>query len=118
MAAAGLISRRRDRVDARLVRLYLTERARSVQSEIERERDELAARATATLTSEELAVLMSALRKMIAEFADDKDEKLSDDAADAAGDQASYEPDKQDDDEDENRSHDLPPPGQSEGGAA
>ena len=83
MAAAGLVTRRRDRVDARLVRLYLTDRARSVQSEIERERDELARRATATLTSEELAVLLSALRKMIAEFAD---EKSSDNAADAAGD--------------------------------
>ncbi|HET7016771.1 MAG TPA: MarR family transcriptional regulator [Streptosporangiaceae bacterium] len=86
MAATGLISRRRDQADARLVRLYLTDRARSVQSEIERERDELARRATATLTSEEVTVLMSALRKMIAEFAV---EKPSDKAADAAGEQAS-----------------------------
>lgn len=82
MAAAGLVSRRRDPVDARLVRLYLTDRARSVRSEIERERDELARKATATLTDEELAVLMSALRKMIAQFAV---EKRSDEPADAAG---------------------------------
>jgi MarR family transcriptional regulator for hemolysin len=82
MAAAGLISRRRDNADARLVRLYLTDRARSVQSEIERERDTLARRATASLTSEELTVLMSALRKIVAEFAE---RKSSDEAADAAG---------------------------------
>jgi MarR family transcriptional regulator, organic hydroperoxide resistance regulator len=85
MAAAGLITRRRDQADARLVRLYLTDRARSVQSEIERERDELARRATATLTSEEVTILMSALRKMIAQFAV---EKPSDEAADAPGEQA------------------------------
>ncbi len=86
MAAAGLISRRRDRVDARLVRLYLTERARSVQAEIERERDELARRATASLTTEELEVLMSALRKIIAEFSGKPpaDGGASDDAADPA----------------------------------
>jgi MarR family transcriptional regulator for hemolysin len=83
MAAAGLISRRRDHVDARLVRLYLTDRARSVQSEIERARDDLARRATRNLTSEEFAALMSALRKIVAEFGD---EKRSEDAADAAGD--------------------------------
>jgi DNA-binding MarR family transcriptional regulator len=83
MAAAGLISRRRDHVDARLVRLYLTDQARSVQAEIERVRDELARRATASLTSEELAVLMSALRKIVAEFAG---EKSSDGAGDAADD--------------------------------
>jgi DNA-binding MarR family transcriptional regulator len=83
MAVAGLISRRRDPADARLVRLYLTDRARSVQSEIERERDKLASRATATLTGEEQAVLMSALRKIVAEFAD---EKPSDDAGDSADD--------------------------------
>jgi MarR family transcriptional regulator for hemolysin len=82
MAATGLISRRRDQADARLVRLYLTDRARSVQSEIERERDDLARKATATLTSEELDVLMSALTKIVAQFAR---EKSSDEAADAAG---------------------------------
>lgn len=68
MAAAGLISRRRDPADARLVRLYLTDQARSVQAEIERERDELERRATATLTDSERAHLMSALAKIIEQF--------------------------------------------------
>lgn len=70
MAAAGLLNRRRDPADARLVRLYLTERARLVRKEIERERDELERRATATLTSAERMHLLSALTKIIAQFAD------------------------------------------------
>jgi MarR family transcriptional regulator, organic hydroperoxide resistance regulator len=69
MAAAGLVRRRRDPADARLVRLYLTDRARQVRAEIERERDELERRATATLTEAERAHLMSALRKIIDQFA-------------------------------------------------
>ncbi len=68
MAAAGLLTRRRDPSDARLVRLYLTERARSVRGAIEWERDELERRATAALTSAELTHLISALKKIIAQF--------------------------------------------------
>jgi MarR family transcriptional regulator, organic hydroperoxide resistance regulator len=68
MQSAGLLTRRRDQVDRRLVRLYLTNRAREIRAEIERERDELERRATATLTSEELACLMSALAKIIGQF--------------------------------------------------
>ncbi len=69
MAAAGLVARRRDPADARLVRLYLTERALLVRGAIERERDELERRATATLTAAEHRHLLSALTKIIAEFA-------------------------------------------------
>jgi DNA-binding MarR family transcriptional regulator len=68
MQSAGLLTRRRDQFDRRLVRLYLTDRARGIRTEIERERDELERRATATLTSEELACLMTALAKIIAQF--------------------------------------------------
>ena len=41
----------RTRADARLVRLYLTDRARSVRRAIEQERDDLERRMTATLTA-------------------------------------------------------------------
>ena len=68
MAASGLLNRRRDREDARLVRLYLTERGRKVQAAIERERDDLERRATATLTDAERTHLLSALAKIIAQF--------------------------------------------------
>jgi MarR family transcriptional regulator, organic hydroperoxide resistance regulator len=68
MAASGLLTKRRDLIDARLVRLYLTEQARLIQSEIERERDELERRATATLTTQEYAILRTALVKIISQF--------------------------------------------------
>jgi DNA-binding MarR family transcriptional regulator len=70
MEATGLMVRRRDEVDRRLVRLYLTERGRAVQTDIESARNELARRATATLTDAERRHLISALRKIIAEMAD------------------------------------------------
>ncbi|HUY46566.1 MAG TPA: MarR family transcriptional regulator [Streptosporangiaceae bacterium] len=69
MAAAGLIRRAPDPADARLIRLYLTDRARAVRSAIEQERDELEQRATATLTRAEREHLRSALVKIIAQFA-------------------------------------------------
>lgn len=72
MAASGLLSRKRDPEDARLVRLYLTERGRSVRRAIEAERDALERRATATLTGQERKHLLSALNKIIAELADVK----------------------------------------------
>jgi MarR family transcriptional regulator for hemolysin len=70
METAGLLVRRRDPDDARLVRLYLTDHARSVRADVEREREELAARVTATLTPEEHEHLRSALVKIIDQLAD------------------------------------------------
>ena len=70
MEATGLLARRRDETDRRLVRLFLTDRGRSVQSDIEAARDELERRATASLTDAERRHLVSALRKIIAEMAD------------------------------------------------
>lgn len=69
MEAAGVVSRRRDQADRRLVRLYLTERGRSVQAAVEAARDELERRATATLTDAERRHLISALRKIVTEMA-------------------------------------------------
>ena len=65
MEATGLLSRRRDPRDARLVRLYLTERGRSLREAIERELEDLETRATATLDEQERRHLSSALAKMI-----------------------------------------------------
>jgi DNA-binding MarR family transcriptional regulator len=73
MQAAGLLTRRRDQADRRLVRLYLTDRARGIRTEIERERDELERRATATLTRQELACVMTALAKIIGQFDSDEE---------------------------------------------
>ncbi len=70
MAAAGLITRGRDESDARLVRLWLTERARAVRGDVERERDELERRVSSCLTAPERAHLHAALVKIIAEFAE------------------------------------------------
>jgi DNA-binding MarR family transcriptional regulator len=68
MAATGLLARRPDPADARLVRVYLTEHGRAVRGAIERERDDLERRATRTLTETEHAAVLSALRKMITQF--------------------------------------------------
>ena len=68
MEAAGLVTRRRDETDRRLVRIYLTEHARSVRDAIQDARADLAARATATLTDAELRHLASALEKIIAQL--------------------------------------------------
>lgn len=74
MEASGLLTRRRDTHDARLVRLYLTEQARSIRNAIETERDALAKRATAGLTDPERRALARALTKIVAEFADQTSE--------------------------------------------
>ncbi len=71
MAAAGLLVRKPDRVDARLVRLYLTDQARAVRRAVEQERDDLERRMTATLTPAEREHLRSALIKIIAQLAGD-----------------------------------------------
>jgi DNA-binding MarR family transcriptional regulator len=68
MAATGLLARRPDPADARLVRVYLTEHGRAVRGAIERERDDLERRAVATLTGAEHTAVLSALRKMITQF--------------------------------------------------
>ena len=70
MEATGLVARRRDEADRRLVRLYLTDRGRSVQTDIEATRDELERRATTALTDAERRHLISALRKIIVAMAD------------------------------------------------
>ncbi len=69
MARAGLITRRRDAGDGRLVRIYLTDQALSVRRAIEDSRDQLERRATASLTEDERTCLMNALKKIIEEFA-------------------------------------------------
>jgi MarR family transcriptional regulator, organic hydroperoxide resistance regulator len=65
MEAAGLLTRRRDERDARLVRLYLTDHARSLHGIVEEELRRLEERATAGLTREERRQLESALTKII-----------------------------------------------------
>ena len=57
-----------DAAAARLVRVYLTEHGRAVRGAIERERDDLERRATATLTGAERTAVLSALRKIITQF--------------------------------------------------
>ncbi len=71
MEASGLLTRRPDAHDARLVRLYLTDQARSVRTAIETERDNLAKRATAGLTIAERRALVRALTKIVDEFGDE-----------------------------------------------
>jgi MarR family transcriptional regulator, organic hydroperoxide resistance regulator len=70
MEAAGLLERRSHERDARLVRLWLTERGRAVRGDVERARDELEQRVTAPLTADERLHLRSALAKIVAAFAD------------------------------------------------
>lgn len=68
MEEAGLVVRRPDLADARLVRLYLTPRARLVRESIRDARAALETRATATLTAAEADHLRSALTKIITEL--------------------------------------------------
>jgi len=65
MEAAGLIARRPDPDDARLVRLWLTDRGRAARDPVQQARRRLAAHATATLTAEERRHLRAALTKII-----------------------------------------------------
>jgi DNA-binding MarR family transcriptional regulator len=62
MANAGLLTRRRDHPDNRLVLLYLTEAGRAVRGAVEDEMARLEARVTDGLTEQELAALTTALR--------------------------------------------------------
>jgi MarR family transcriptional regulator, organic hydroperoxide resistance regulator len=80
MEAAGLLTRRRDEKDARLVRLYLTDHGRSLHGLVDEELRRLDERATAGLTAGERRHLESALTKIvrnlerIAPAADEADE--------------------------------------------
>ncbi len=61
MEAAGLIDRRPDPRDARLVRLFLSERGRALEKTVAEEMAQLARRSLATLTDDEVKALVSAL---------------------------------------------------------
>jgi MarR family transcriptional regulator, organic hydroperoxide resistance regulator len=61
MEAAGLIDRRPDPRDARLVRLVLSERGRALEKTIAEEMAQLARRSLATLSEDEVKALVSAL---------------------------------------------------------
>jgi MarR family transcriptional regulator, organic hydroperoxide resistance regulator len=71
MEEAGLVTRRPDPADARLVRLYLTPRGRSARGPVREARAALEQRATATLTAAERDHLHSALAKIIAQLHSD-----------------------------------------------
>ncbi len=64
MAAAGLLTRRPDDRDHRLVRLWLTDAGRALQEPVETERRLLEAQVTADLTETERAHLLTALAKI------------------------------------------------------
>ncbi|MGW6196360.1 MarR family winged helix-turn-helix transcriptional regulator [Kribbella sp. NPDC055110] len=64
LAEAGLLERRPDPRDNRLVRLWLTPAGRALQGPIESERQQLEDRVTATLTTTERTQLMKALAKI------------------------------------------------------
>lgn len=64
LAEMGLLERRPDPHDNRLVRLWLTPAGRALQAPIEAERQQLEDRITATLTKTERAQLMKALTKI------------------------------------------------------
>ena len=64
MTAAGLLTRRRDERDNRLVRLWLTDAGRALQGPVEAERRSLEERVTADLTGAEREQLIRALAKI------------------------------------------------------
>jgi len=65
MEAAGLVERRRDTEDARVVRLFLTRKGRSLQAAIEDELRDLEARALSSVNEGERRRLEHALAKII-----------------------------------------------------
>jgi DNA-binding MarR family transcriptional regulator len=64
MTAAGLLTRRRDDRDNRLVRLWLTGAGRALREPVETERRRIEERVTADLTEGELAALLNSLAKV------------------------------------------------------
>lgn len=65
MVAAGLIERRSDAKDNRLVRLWLTDRGRELQKPVEAERRALEEVLISDLTADERAALMNGLSKVL-----------------------------------------------------
>ena len=68
MVATGLLTKQRDATDRRLVRLYLTDQARSIEGAIRVARADLETRATSTLTDDERRTMIEALRKIVVEL--------------------------------------------------
>jgi DNA-binding MarR family transcriptional regulator len=64
MTTAGLLTRRRDERDNRLVRLWLTDAGRALREPIEAERQAMEEQITADLTDAEREHLLSALAKI------------------------------------------------------
>ncbi|MBP2706358.1 MarR family transcriptional regulator [Microbispora sp. RL4-1S] len=64
MSAAGLLTRRRDERDSRLVRLWLTDAGRALREPVEAERRSLEEKVTADLTEAERRHLLTALTKI------------------------------------------------------
>jgi MarR family transcriptional regulator, organic hydroperoxide resistance regulator len=71
LAESGLLERRPDPYDNRLVRLWLTPAGRALQNPVEAERQHLEDRITATLTKTERAQLMKALTKICQTLVDE-----------------------------------------------
>lgn len=65
MTAAGLLVRRRDERDNRLVRLYLTEAGRNLREPVEKELHNLELQLTAGLEPGELATLIRLLHRVV-----------------------------------------------------
>jgi|SRR5215472_16609559 len=65
MAAAGLLVRRRDGRDNRLVRLYLTEAGRNLREPVEKELHNLELQLTAGLEPDEMATLIRLLHHVV-----------------------------------------------------
>ncbi|MFE1886223.1 MarR family winged helix-turn-helix transcriptional regulator [Streptomyces diastatochromogenes] len=76
MTTAGLLTRRRDEKDNRLVRLYLTDEGRALQEPIEKELGNLEQQLTAGLTDAEVQELMNSLARVA-----DNAEALGDEGA-------------------------------------
>ncbi len=64
MEAAGLLVRGPDTADARLVRLFLTDRGRALQLVVQRERNRLTERALASMPHNERAALVNSLTEI------------------------------------------------------
>jgi DNA-binding MarR family transcriptional regulator len=64
MVEAGLLTRRRDERDNRLVRFWLTDAGRGLRQPVEAERRSLEEKISANLTAAERTHLMSALAKI------------------------------------------------------
>ncbi|MER7689781.1 MarR family winged helix-turn-helix transcriptional regulator [Streptomyces sp. NPDC097610] len=64
MTTAGLLTRRRDNRDNRLVRLWLTDAGRALQKPVEAERQLIEEKVTADLSETELESLLNTLAKV------------------------------------------------------